>query len=89
MSDEDYQPDAGEQDFYPHQERPAAMSDRFFVMIHTQRGNAVTPLTRGGEVAMFDSQQEALEAANFNDMASCFGFDVFQMGCGCEGESAI
>lgn len=66
------------------------MKERFFVMLHSQRGDRVLPLVEeNGEVCMFDSTSDAVEAANENDFAVAFGFDVFQMFCGIDGQGAL
>lgn len=58
-------------------------------MIHNQRGTAVIPLTLEDEVAMFETQEEAMEAAYNNDMAVAFGFDLFMAGNGIDGGDGI
>ncbi len=66
------------------------MKKPFFIMIHHQRGEGVMPMTDGDDhVAMFETVDEATEAANGCDAATAFGWDLFQAGCGIDGGDAL
>jgi hypothetical protein len=66
------------------------MNKPYFVMVHNQRGTAVLPMVEeSGEVSMFASVTEAVDAANENDMAIAFGYDVFMAGAGIDGGDGI
>jgi hypothetical protein len=64
------------------------MKRPFFIMIHNQRGDCVMPMTdadNNDEVAMFETVEEATEAAHSHHMCTAFGWDLFQAGCGIDG----
>lgn len=63
--------------------------NKFFVMIHRQDGSGVLPLTSDGEVAMFSTMEEAMDAGDNDDMAISFGFDVYQMCGGIDGRDGL
>lgn len=61
----------------------------FFVMLTTQNGG-YTPLmfctdiaTNEAELAKFATEQEARKAAKDSVLGEAFGFEVFEIGCGC------
>lgn len=60
----------------------------FFVMLTTQNGS-YTPLiveedeNNESEIAKFETQKKAEEAANNSALGAMFGFEVFEIGCGC------
>jgi hypothetical protein len=58
------------------------MVKEFFVMLSTQSGGA-TPMIDGGEMAFFATQAEADAASRNNPLGDNFGYEVFELGCGC------
>jgi 6-phosphogluconolactonase/glucosamine-6-phosphate isomerase/deaminase len=63
---------------------------RYFVIIHSQNGQNAIPMTDDcGDVKMFDLESEAMQAAEENDMARTFGWDVFMLGVGVNGGDAL
>ncbi|MFG0448354.1 hypothetical protein [Vibrio sp. YQ_11] len=60
----------------------------FFVMLTTQNGD-YTPMmlctdiaTNEAELAKFETEQEAGEAARGTVLGEAFGYEIFEMGCG-------
>ena len=65
------------------------MKGNFFVMLTTQDGG-YTPLmmctdigTYDAEFAKFDTEEEARQSAEGTVLGEMFGFEVFEIGCGC------
>lgn len=61
----------------------------FFVMLTTQKGD-YTPLmrctdieTNAEELAKFNSKDAAKDAAENSVLGANFGYEVFEIGCGC------
>lgn len=66
------------------------MKKPFFIMLHKPRGNGVTPMTDDDDgIAMFATVEEATEAAHNSDYATAYGWDLFQAGCGIDGQEGI
>jgi len=60
------------------------MNKPYFVILNCSNGG-ITPLVTGDlheELATFDSEDEAAEAARNNTLGNFFGFEVFCAGCG-------
>lgn len=57
---------------------------RFFVMLNSPDGTKIMPLVDDeGDVTLWNSKDEAREAADGNRRACAFGFEVFERGAGC------
>ena len=65
------------------------MKGDFFVMLTTQNGG-YTPLMmctnitiNEDELAKFETEDDARKAASRSVLGEMFGFEVFEIGCGC------
>ncbi|UKA12835.1 hypothetical protein [Photobacterium damselae] len=64
------------------------MKGNFFVMLTTQDGG-YTPLMKRKdgdsdvEFAKFDTEEEARQSAESTTLGEMFGYEVFEIGCGC------
>lgn len=53
---------------------------KWFVMMYNQKGNCVMPLMDGDEVALFETEGLANDAARNNPFAKAFGFQSYEVG---------
>lgn len=54
---------------------------KWFVMMHSQRGEHVMPLVDDdGEVMLWETEGEANDAARENPYANAFGFHAYEVG---------
>lgn len=61
------------------------MSDLdFFVILNHQNGS-VLPMVKNdeGDLAMYSTEKDARKAAEANPLGETFGYEVFELGCGC------
>jgi len=59
------------------------MEGDFFVVLYTQNGG-YTPLVSGeyGDIAKYQTEDEARTAAQNNMLGETFGFEIFEIGMG-------
>jgi hypothetical protein len=60
------------------------MGIQYFVMLDNQDGKLIQPLLDedGMDVALFDTEHDAREAAQANAVGSHFGYEIFERGNG-------
>lgn len=58
------------------------MSKDFFVMLFTQKGGITPLMENDDDIAVFETEEEAREAANRNSLGVWFGFEIFERGTG-------
>lgn len=62
------------------------MSNKYFVILHDQHGGAVamTCDDDGFQLSLFETREEAEKAGQDNIMGRACGFDVHELGGGCD-----
>lgn len=61
----------------------------YFVMLSTQRGGAAVPLTVDDEMGFFATIKEAKAAAESTVFGREFGYEVFELGYGIDGDNLL
>lgn len=59
------------------------MNTPYFVMLRRPRNAGFTPLfDEDDEVAMFEDERDAVEAAKLTEFGRLYGYEIFCEGCG-------
>lgn len=58
------------------------MSKDFFVILNTQNGSYTPLIGNDDDIAKFYTVEGARAAGKNSVLGECFGFEVFQIGCG-------